>query len=209
LKFLVTAGPTREPVDDVRFLSNRSSGKMGYAIARELAMVGSVVLVSGPVELPPPAGVDLVRVETARDMDRAVRQRAPDCRCVVMCAAVADYRPARVRRGKIRKAGPMSLRLVRNPDILARLGAMRRRPALIGFALETGASGPAAARRKLRQKRLDAIVLNYADAMGAERTSGCILAADGASEPFHNTTKSALARRIARLAARLAGTRGN
>jgi len=203
LKFLVTAGPTREAIDDVRFLSNRSSGRMGYSIARELVKAGDVTLVSGPVALRAPAGVNLLKVESARQMAREVVERARRVDCVVMCAAVADYRPERAVRGKIRKGAALTLKLVRNPDILARLGRMRRRPVLIGFALEEKRTGMAAAKRKLLGKRADAIVLNYLDAMAAERSSGAVIVADGTMFPFEGLSKRALARRIASLAVRL------
>lgn len=203
MKFLVTAGPTREAIDSVRFLSNRSSGRMGYAIARELARTGRVTLVSGPVALRTPVGVNLLKIESARDMARTVAERAKRVDCVVMCAAVSDYRPERPVKGKIRKGDPMTLKLVRNPDILARLGRMRDRPVLIGFALEEKSRGIAAAKRKLAQKRVDAMVLNYLDAMDAERSTGAIILGSGETFRFGRLSKRSLAGRIASLAVKL------
>jgi len=204
LRFMVTAGPTREAIDDVRFLSNRSSGKMGYAIARELKPYGDVTLVSGPVSLKTPKGINLLNIESARQLARVVGDHAGRVDCIVMCAAVADYRPEKSVRGKIRKAGPMTLKLVRNPDILAQLGRMRKRPVLIGFALESEDKGVSSARRKLADKNLDAIVLNYLNAVTAECSTGeIIVAGEEKSFAFNGLSKRALAKRIASLAAGL------
>jgi len=206
LRFLVSAGPTREPIDDVRFLSNRSSGKMGYAIARALAKRGDVVLVSGPVSLKTPPGARMIPVETAREMHKTMQSEAKKADCIIMCAAVADYRPGHVVRGKIRKGGPRTLLLVRNVDILAGLGRMKGRPPLIGFALEADSLGVESAKRKLREKRLDAIVLNFVEAMGSDRSTGAIIRADGLTDAFEGVSKCVLARRIAQLAIDLAKT---
>ena len=197
MRIIVTAGPTREPIDSVRFLSNRSSGKLGYAIARALARRHDVTLVSGPTALAPPPGVTFVPVETARQMYREVVSRFARADVVIMNAAVADYRPARVRRGKIPKGdGPMHLTLVRNPDILAALGR-RKKPAqvLVGFALEAR-KGLDRAWRKLREKNLDIIVCNDLSTMGSERADGAILERDGAVTPLAGLSKAALARLI-------------
>jgi phosphopantothenoylcysteine decarboxylase/phosphopantothenate--cysteine ligase len=158
---LVTAGPTREPLDPVRFLGNRSSGRMGYAVAQALAARGaSVCLVSGPSALPPPAVTELVRVETALEMHAAVMARAGHCEIFVAAAAVADYRPAAPHPGKIKKvAGELTLRLVRNPDILAEVAALPDGPFTVGFAAETE-DLEAYARGKLETKGLDLIAAN-------------------------------------------------
>jgi phosphopantothenoylcysteine decarboxylase/phosphopantothenate--cysteine ligase len=161
---LVTAGPTYEDIDPVRYLGNRSSGKMGYAVAAEAARRGArVVLISGPSQLAPPAGVELVRVRSAIDMHGAVQQRAAESDIVVMAAAVADYMPERPSSGKIEKAeAPMELRLVRTPDILAELGRARggaRKPVLVGFAAESG-DPVERGRAKLLRKHVDFIVAN-------------------------------------------------
>lgn len=159
-RVVVTSGPTREPLDPVRYLSNQSSGKMGYAIAEEARDRGaSVVLVSGPTALADPPGMEVVRVTTAEQMKRATERATSDADAIVMAAAVADFRPAKAAGGKIRRqeAG-LELRLVPTPDILK---GIPRRPGLtvVGFALETGA-GLASARRKLVEKRCDLVVLN-------------------------------------------------
>lgn len=162
---VVTAGPTYEDLDAVRYLGNRSSGKMGYAIAVEAARRGArVVLISGPSHLAPPAGVELVRTRSAAEMHAAVNRHAADSDIVVMAAAVADYTPERgSAAGKIEKSdGPLDLRLVRTTDILAELGKARGvagRPVLVGFAAESGDPVPRG-RDKLRRKQVDLIVAN-------------------------------------------------
>jgi phosphopantothenoylcysteine decarboxylase/phosphopantothenate--cysteine ligase len=161
---IVTAGPTREAIDPVRFVGNRSSGKMGYALAGAVRSRGArVVLISGPTELPPPAGVELVRVTTAAEMRDAVIPRAAHADVVIMAAAVADYAPVAAPQQKIHKGSDtLTLSLVRTPDILAELGAQRaggERPLLVGFAAET-TDVVASARRKQREKRVDLVVAN-------------------------------------------------
>ena len=189
----MTAGPTREPLDAVRFLSNRSTGKLGYALAAALSRRHEVTLVSGPTALAAPRGVRFVSVETAREMHAAVLACFREADAVIMNAAVADYRPARRRRGKIAKGPPMTLALVRNVDILDDLGR-RKRPGqvLIGFALETR-KGLARARRKLAEKNLDAIVRNDVATMGADTVSGMLVEADGTLTRLDNISKRALA----------------
>jgi phosphopantothenoylcysteine decarboxylase/phosphopantothenate--cysteine ligase len=152
----------------MRFLSNRSTGRMGYAIARVARRRGAeVTLVSGPVELPDPPGIRTVHVGSALEMQHSVTEAYPRASIVVMAAAVADYRPERVSVEKIRKeSGPMTLRLVRNPDILHGLGRRKGRRLLVGFAAETG-DLEARALRKLRSKNLDLIVANDVSATDA------------------------------------------
>jgi phosphopantothenoylcysteine decarboxylase/phosphopantothenate--cysteine ligase len=158
---VVTAGPTNEPIDPVRFIGNRSSGRTGFAIAGELALRGArVTLVSGPVALQDPLCVDVVRVETALEMRDAVLAAWPNADAAIATAAVADFRPAEYSATKIKKDGaPESLALVRNPDILAELGADKGDRVLIGFAAETG-DPIDAARAKLVAKNLDLVVGN-------------------------------------------------
>ncbi|MBM6698773.1 bifunctional phosphopantothenoylcysteine decarboxylase/phosphopantothenate--cysteine ligase CoaBC [Bifidobacterium pullorum subsp. saeculare] len=165
LEVLVTAGPTQEPLDPVRYLTNHSTGKMGYAIAEAARDLGArVVLVSGPVALPAPEGVDLVRVTTAQEMFDAVRDAFPGADVTVMAAAVGDFRVAEVEPDKIKKHGrdAIELRLVANPDILAWAGAHRRAngsQTLCGFAMETR-DLEANAAAKLAAKRCDMLVAN-------------------------------------------------
>jgi phosphopantothenoylcysteine decarboxylase/phosphopantothenate--cysteine ligase len=158
---MVTAGPTREELDPVRYISNHSSGKMGYAIARAASRRGArVILVSGPVNLPPPPCVELVAVGSAEEMRGAVMGRVDECDVVIKAAAVADYRPLERTARKVKKqADELTLRLTRNPDILAELGSRHERPLLVGFAAETD-NLQAYATRKLREKNLDMIVAN-------------------------------------------------
>jgi len=158
---LVTAGPTHEAIDPVRYLANRSSGKMGFAIAAEAARRGArVILVAGPVALTTPTGVERVDVISALEMADAVRRLAPGCDIVVMAAAVADFRPERAATAKLKKdAGPPALSLVANPDILALLPECAPHALRVGFAAESGEL-EREARRKLAQKGAHLLVAN-------------------------------------------------
>jgi len=160
-RVMVTAGPTREPLDPVRYLSNRSSGKMGFALARAFAREGAeVTLVTGPVSLPTPAGVRRVDVETALEMREAVLDAISGQDLFVGCAAVADYRPERREDTKIKKSSDiLELRMTRNPDILAEVAALPDAPFTVGFAAETG-DLLHYARRKLEEKGVDMIAAN-------------------------------------------------
>jgi phosphopantothenoylcysteine decarboxylase/phosphopantothenate--cysteine ligase len=161
MKILVTAGPTREFLDPVRFLSNRSTGKMGYAVAEAALRAGhSVVLVTGPVTLTPPAGAKVVEVVSAQEMHDAVLVEAPGCEALVMTAAVADWRPAAAATQKLKKgAMAASLELVPTPDILMALAELGLPPCRIGFAAETERLLESA-RGKLVRKQLDLVVAN-------------------------------------------------
>ncbi len=164
-RIMVTAGPTHEDLDPVRFLGNRSTGKMGYALAARAAARGAeVVLVTGPVRIPPPEGVEVVGIRSARDLEAAVVPRMDSFDAIIMAAAVADYRPATKADEKIKKGdGDLELTLVRNPDVLRALGERRKgdRPVLVGFAVETEDLA-ARARGKLTAKRVDLVVANHA-----------------------------------------------
>lgn len=169
---LVTAGPTREPLDPVRFISNRSSGKMGYAVAEAAAARGArVILISGPVTLPAPDGVTLVHVQTAREMYDAVMSHLDEATIIVKTAAVADYHLADVPPQKVKKtAMRLSLELDPTPDILAEIGRRKHDQLLVGFAAETE-NVTAEARRKLKSKNCDMIVGNlvsHSDGVGFE-----------------------------------------
>ena len=162
MKVLVTAGPTREAIDPVRFVSNRSSGKMGYAVAAAAARAGhEVCLVSGPVALEPPRGVDVVRATTAADMLAAVKRRVRGCDLLVMAAAVADWRPKHPARRKLKKSdGPPRIEWEATPDILKAIAPLKKKSQVFcGFAAETHGLAREA-RRKLREKNLDAIAAN-------------------------------------------------
>jgi phosphopantothenoylcysteine decarboxylase/phosphopantothenate--cysteine ligase len=165
---LVTAGPTREPVDPVRFLSNRSSGKMGYAMAEAAAARGArVILVSGPTALRPPSNADLIQVETAEEMYRAVLAKIESAHVVIKAAAVADYRPVQRADRKLKKEhGVPEIVLEPTPDILAEVGKRKRDQILVGFAAETDDLA-ANARKKLERKNLDLMVANDVGQVGA------------------------------------------
>ncbi|HWQ85464.1 bifunctional phosphopantothenoylcysteine decarboxylase/phosphopantothenate--cysteine ligase CoaBC [Brevundimonas sp.] len=206
-KAVVTAGPTFEPIDPVRGLTNRSSGKQGYAIAEALARLGAqVTLVSGPVALGAPVGVERVWVETAREMKDAVEAALNTtdgpADIAVMSAAVADWRVDGVASGKIKKApgGPPSLALIENPDILAGVSAPgKRRPRLVvGFAAET-ADLEANARSKLSRKGCDWIVGNDVsdDVFGADGNTVTLFTRDGSAESWPRQSKAEVARKLA------------
>lgn len=167
---LVTAGPTREPIDPVRYVSNRSSGRMGYAIAAEARARGArVILISGPAEAELPAGVELLKVETAQEMRDAVMARLPEAEIIVKAAAVADFRPAHPAPRKIKKSSAgaeLQLTLEPAPDILAELGGCKGERILVGFSAETSPDIEEA-RRKLEQKNCDIMVLNDVSRDGA------------------------------------------
>jgi len=199
---VVTAGPTFEPIDPVRGLTNRSSGKQGYAIAQALSELGAqVTLVSGPVALEAPVGVERVWVETAREMQAEVQKHLP-ADIAVMSAAVADWRVDGVASGKIKKApgGPPSLALIENPDILAGVSKPgKARPTLvIGFAAETTDLEPNA-RAKLSRKGCDWIVGNDVsdDVFGADGNSVTLFTKDGAAESWPRQSKTEVARKLA------------
>ncbi|WP_066252652.1 bifunctional phosphopantothenoylcysteine decarboxylase/phosphopantothenate--cysteine ligase CoaBC [Neobacillus drentensis] len=165
---VVTAGPTREKIDPVRFISNHSTGKMGYALAEEAKKQGAhVVLVSGPVELPAPAGLDVVKVESAEEMYNAVLKYYDSADVVIKTAAVADYRPKITYDHKVKKqAGDSSIELERTKDILLELGKRKRNQVLVGFAAETE-NVEEYAKKKLTSKNADMIVANNVKAEGA------------------------------------------
>ncbi|MFA6141371.1 MAG: bifunctional phosphopantothenoylcysteine decarboxylase/phosphopantothenate--cysteine ligase CoaBC [Hyphomicrobium sp.] len=198
---LVTSGPTHEPIDPVRYIANRSSGKQGHAIARAAAALGArVTLVSGPVSLPDPAGAEVVHVETAEEMLRAVQTSLP-ADIAVFAAAVADWRSASAPREKIKKSGDKpSLDLVENPDILASVGKARAgRPALvIGFAAETGNVTSEAAKKR-KSKGADWIVANDVSptrgVFGGDGNTVHLVTADG-TEDWPTMSKDEVARRL-------------
>jgi len=190
---LVTAGPTREPLDPVRFLSNRSTGAMGFALAREALRRGhEVTLVLGPVEAPPPEGVDLVRVETALEMRDAVIEHLSRADVVVCAAAVADYRPVALSEKKLKRGGRKTIELAENPDIAAEVGARRGGKPCVIFALETE-EGEANARKKLVKKNASVCVLNAPAAIGAPEAEFTLVRGEGPARALGRLTKDALA----------------
>jgi phosphopantothenoylcysteine decarboxylase / phosphopantothenate---cysteine ligase len=200
VRLLVTAGPTREPIDAVRFIGNRSSGRQGYAIAEEAARRGATVtLVSGPTSLPDPFGVTTVRVETAEQMREAVEAAYGEADAVVAAAAVADFRPASPATGKLKKdAAPGAIALERTADILAALGERKGPRVLVGFAAETG-DILASARGKLAAKHLDLVVANDVSEPGAgfdSVTNRVVLVTGDGDEPLPLMDKRAVARAV-------------
>ncbi len=203
---LITAGPTREHLDDVRFLSNGSTGRMGYALAKAAVAGGHrVVLVSGPTHLPPPAGAAVERVVSALEMAAAVERALPASDVVFGAAAVADSRPARRLPGKPAKGtGRETLELVPNPDIIAGAANRAGRRAVIGFALEALGDGGLASliergRRKLIEKKLDAVAVNAAAAIGAEDSEVVVLLADGGERRWPRQSKETTATALVEL----------
>ena len=194
---LVTAGPTQEPLDPVRYLSNRSSGKMGFAIAEAARDRGAhVMLVSGPTALPTPPGVTRTDVTAAEEMYHAVLDRLEETTILIMAAAVADYRPSTQAAQKIKKREAMTVELVRNPDILAEAGRKKGSRTLVGFAAETEELIQNA-REKLAKKNLDLIVANdIRVGFGGETNRVTILDRQGSVEELPELTKREAAHRI-------------
>ncbi|MGB5333280.1 MAG: bifunctional phosphopantothenoylcysteine decarboxylase/phosphopantothenate--cysteine ligase CoaBC [Woeseiaceae bacterium] len=201
---IVTAGPTREAIDPVRYITNRSSGKMGYAVARAAAAQGAhVVLISGPVSLPAPPGIEVHYVITAQEMFDATHEHIANADIFIAAAAVADYRPATVEKQKIKKKNESSrIELVRCPDILASIAALERPPFTVGFAAETEKVEDHA-RLKLNKKKLDMIVANQVgDDRGFDRddNAASVLWSNGKKD-FPVAAKSDLARDLVELIA--------
>lgn len=207
MRFVVTAGPTREAIDPVRFISNRSSGKMGYAIAEAaLAQKHKVTLISGPAAIPPPRGAKLVSIITSYELSTAVRRALRECDVFVMCAAVSDYKPANVaaRKMKKRRSG-FALKLVRTRDILASL-PKRRRYLVIGFAAETHTLARKA-QEKLRAKNCDAIVANDVSrseiGMESDENEVTIFFRDGEIKKISRAPKKKIGRELVKIFAKM------
>lgn len=198
-KVLITAGGTREPIDPVRFIGNRSSGKQGYAIAREAARRGAKVsLIAANSQLPDIDGVEIVHVETAQEMMKAIELRFSDCDALFMSAAVADARPFEVREKKIKKGDYQSIDLVENADILKTLSSMKKSQIIVAFAAETS-HDRSSALSKLESKGADILYLNdisAGDIFNSETTYGEIFKKDGTSIKVAKTTKDTLAREL-------------
>jgi phosphopantothenoylcysteine decarboxylase/phosphopantothenate--cysteine ligase len=209
VSILITAGPTREYLDDVRYLSNGSSGRMGHALAEAAQAAGHrVTLVLGPVEIAPPAGVTVRPVVSALEMQAAATVAFASSDVLIAAAAVADWRPAQRATGKPpRDATSKTLELVPNPDIVAGLAAAKGSRVVVGFALESAAAGfePAIrrGRDKLRSKHLDCIVVNLHDTIGSVDTELVLCHADGRDEVLPRQDKKAAAARIIAAAVQL------
>lgn len=201
MRFVITAGPTREPIDPVRYLSNRSSGKMGYAIAEAAIEAGhDVVLISGPVSLDHPRGVQLILISTADEMHDAVHRHVPACDVLVMCAAVADYKPAEASAIKIKKSEKRwSLDLVPTRDILASLSKPNRPFLVVGFAAETN-DLEENAKKKLRAKNCDIVVANDVSGpncgMESDENEVTIFFKSGAPKKISRAPKKNIAREL-------------
>ena len=204
MKIVVTAGPTREPIDPVRFISNRSSGKMGYAIAEAALEAGhQVVLISGPAALPPPAAAHFISILTSDELFAAVHEQVRDCDLLVMCAAVCDYQPLVRARQKMEKdEGTFALQLRPTRDILASLPHPDRSYFVVGFAAQTHDLA-ANARRKLHAKNCDVIVANDVSdpAIGMESDDNAVtlFARDVAEKAISRAPKKIIAREILKI----------
>lgn len=201
MKFVVTAGATREPLDPVRFISNRSSGKMGYAIAEAALADGhDVTLISGPVCLDAPRDVDVVRITTSDELHQAVNRTTRDCDVLVMCAAVADYKPLHVSARKREKRGEkFSLELVPTTDVLASIASRERNFFVVGFAAETH-DVEERAQRKLGSKKCDMIVANDVSrsdsGMESDENEVVIFTRSGESQRIARASKKIIAREL-------------
>lgn len=197
MKILVTAGPTREFIDEVRFLSNPSSGKMGFEVATAAAQAGhETVLVTGPAAIPDPPSVEVIRIISAEEMAKACLSRFPECDAVVMTAAVCDYRPKERFQGKLKKSEQnLNLELVRTTDILAEMGSRKEKQVLFGFALEAKAVRVNAV-SKLASKNLDYIVLNSPESFAEDKISCEIIDRQGRGMRRKGISKRKLAREM-------------
>lgn len=204
MRFVITAGPTREAIDPVRYLSNRSSGKMGYAMAAAAIEAGhEVVLISGPVNLEPPPGAQFMSILTSDELHAAVHQQVGDCDVLVMCAAVADYKPATVSAQKIKKRDKaLSLDLVPTRDILTSLPKQDRQFLVVGFAAETN-DVEENARKKLREKNCDIVVANDVSnpnvGMESDENEVTIFFRNGEKEKISRASKKNVARALTRM----------
>ncbi len=201
MRFLITAGPTRQYLDPVRFISNASSGRMGLALARAALSRGhQVTLILGPVHARLPQKANIIHVQTTEQMAQACFKHFPRTDCLLMAAAVCDYQPAKTSTTKIKKSSaPLTLKLKPTTDILAQLARRKRRQLLIGFALETDHL-QAHAQAKLKKKKLDYIIANTPASLASERIDPTIISADGSSQSLGSVSKRTLARKIIRLA---------
>lgn len=206
MRILITAGGTREYIDPVRFISNASSGKMGYALARAALKAGhQVTLISAPTTLRDPAGSKTIRVESANEMFEAVKKNFIRCDCLIMAAAVADYTPVCSAKTKLKKGGNhLTIKLKPTPDILKWAGKKRKgkRKIVVGFALEDK-NLRANAEKKLTEKNLDMIVANSPAAIAADKSDVQIKTPDSAWIKIENATKTSIANKVFLLAEKL------
>lgn len=201
LNVLISAGPTREAIDPVRYLSNHSSGKMGYALAAAAQKFANVTLVTGPTALPKPKGCKIIEVESAQDMLVAMQNHFAKNDVTIMVAAVADYRASKIATQKIKKTkNTLTLKLVKNPDILKTLGQRKKsRQLLVGFAAETE-NELAYGKKKLREKNLDWIAVNHVArtdiGFGSDQNEITLLNKDGKQIEIKKSSKATVAKRM-------------
>ncbi len=205
MRILITAGGTREYIDPVRFISNASSGRMGYALVRAAVGAGHDVVLISTCDLQPPVGAEFVGVESAAEMFAAVKKFFGECDCLIMAAAVADYTPARSAKSKIKKSEQsLTIKLKPTVDILKWAGSCKRAKGkeakervVVGFALEDKAV-QSRAEKKLKEKNLDMIIANSPDAIGADKSTVQIKTKGGNWTKIENATKTIIAKRIVR-----------
>ncbi len=208
MRFVVTAGPTREAIDPVRFISNRSSGKMGYAIAEAALAVGhDVKLISGPASVAPPEGAQFISITTSDELHDEVHRAVRECDALVMCAAVSDYKPAAFESRKMKKRKtPFALDLIPTRDILASLPKENRSCLVVGFAAETH-DLETKARRKLRQKNCDLIVANDVSKMDSgmesDENAVTIFFRNGESKTISRRSKKNIARELVKIISKM------
>ena len=208
MRFLITAGPTREPIDPIRYLSNRSSGKMGYAIAEAALQAGHhVTLISGPVNLDPPHGGRFISISTGDEMFEAIDRHLRNCDVLVMCAAVADYKAKKISPSKIKKRNTnFSLELIPTRDILGSLSKQDRQFLVVGFAAETN-DVEENAQKKLRDKNCDIIVTNDVSransGMESDENEVTILFRNGEKEKISRAPKQIIARELVKIIANM------
>jgi phosphopantothenoylcysteine decarboxylase/phosphopantothenate--cysteine ligase len=208
VRFVVTAGPTREAIDPVRFISNRSSGKMGYAIAEAALAAGhDVKLISGPASVLPPAGAQFVSITTGDELHDEVHRAVRQCDVLVMCAAVSDYKPARVEPRKMQKRKtPFALELIPTRDILASLPKENRGYLVVGFAAETH-DLEKNAKKKLRNKNCDAILANDVSrtdfGMESDENAVTIFLRNGETKTISRTSKKNIARELVKIISKM------
>jgi len=196
MHFLITAGGTREYIDPVRFISNASSGKMGYALARAAQKAGHKVTLISASDLQPAVGVEFVGVDSAAEMFKAVKKFFGKCDCLIMAAAVSDYTPARPAKSKIKKSGKsLTLRLKPTADILKWAGRYKKNQVVVGFALEDKKLRERA-EKKLSEKNLDMVIANTPAAIGAEKSTVQIKMRGAGWTKIKNVSKATIARRI-------------
>jgi phosphopantothenoylcysteine decarboxylase/phosphopantothenate--cysteine ligase len=208
VRFVVTAGPTREALDPVRFISNRSSGKMGYAIAEAALERGhEVTLISGPASIPPPLGTQLISITASDELYAAVHRAVRACHVLVMCAAVSDYKPAAPAKRKMKKRkAPFALKLIPTRDILASLPRENRRYLVVGFAAETH-DLKTNAQKKLRTKNCDVVVANDVSrddaGMESDENEVVIFFRNGESKKISRTSKKKIARELVKIISKM------